>query len=252
MHGAFKAVDQQGAHQIGVTNLDTTWDPAEIEMGMTFFGRTPGGRRRVFRQWLEGWEPSKQGRLNWFTSQMGEWWIDLRFLKEPTEDFAPNATSVSFNWIARADFPFWSSFPSISTKLVWNGSALVDPTVGSTVAPNFLTLSNRGTQENWPTILLQGPAVFKIGDNGGPRTVTMTLTAGQLARITTLPSIRSVTEVNTGADIFKKMAGRFSTPIGGATRHGPNVVHIPITATGATTGVTSAVASLIPLRRWPE
>lgn len=247
MHGAFAHVMQQGAHQDGGDWLDTTYDKSELDMTLSFLGATPAGRRRVFREFLAGWEPKKQGRLCWFTSQLGEWWLPLRYFQEPRDVIAMgDRPSLTMAWAAQADFPFWTSFDSVSPRmLAITPTTLADPTgVG---APNFLPQWNRGDQDGWPRYLLQGPGVFTIGDNGGPRRITLPLSAGQVARITTLPMRRTVTELNTNTNLYPKLTGRFSTPVPAG-----QVVQVPVTVTGAQVGVTSAMASLTPWRRWPE
>lgn len=247
LHGPMKHIDQQGAHQDGATWLDAVYDVAEIDMTISVFGKDQVGRRRQFRRWLNSWEPKKTGRLWWFTADAGHWWMDLRLLQEPRDVLkGGDAASQQFAWSGRGDFPFWVSFDSMSTKLVAsNATTLADP--DGKAAPNFLQLWNRGDQDGWSVILLQGPGDFTMGDNGGPRRITLQLNAGELARINTLPNQRTVTEVNTGANIYPRLSGRFSTPIAAGAS-----VRIPITVTGATPGVTSAVASLTPWRRWPE
>lgn len=247
LHAPMKHIDQQGAHQDGVTWLDTTYDALELDMTISVFGRDGIGRRRVMRRWVAGWEPKKTGRLWWFTGDMGHWWLDLRLLQEPRDTIkAADTPSQQYAWAARADFPFWASYDSISTKLVAsNATTLADP--AGKAPSNFLQVSNRGDQDGWPVHLFQGPGIFKIGDNGGSRVITLQLNVGELARITTLPNKRTVVEVNTGANIYPRLQGRFSTPVAaGAT------VRIPITVTGATVGVTSALSTLTPWRRWPE
>jgi hypothetical protein len=247
LHAPFKHVDQQGAHQDGVTWLDTPYDALELDMTVSVFGRSARERRNIYRQWLAGWEPKKLGRMWWYTSDLGHWWLDMRLLQEPRDVIkAGDALSVQYAWAARSDFSFWKSFDSISTKLVaMNATTLGDP---AEVAPsNFLQIWNRGDQDGWPIILLQGPGDFEMGDNGGSRRISLHLNAGELARINTLPNQRTVTEVNTGANIYPRLSGRFSTPVSAGA-----VVRIPITVTGATVGVTSALSSLTPWRRWPE
>lgn len=247
LHAPLKHIDQQGAHQIGVDYLATTYDASEIDMTVTIRGADAAGRRRVYRRWLAGWEPSKTGRLTWFTTQTGEWWLHLRFMQEPRDTLtAGDMPSMKMLWSGRADFPFWQSYDSISARLVASSATYLADPAGS-APPNVLRLHNRGDQEGWPRHLLQGPGVFKIGDNGGPRVITVPLQAGELARITTLPMRRTVTELNTGANIYPRLAGRFSTPISAGAS-----VRIPVTVTGAVAGVTSAISSLTPWRRWPE
>ena len=239
LHGPFTHLDQQGAHQDGVDWLDTVYDKAEIDMTLTFQGATAAGRRRVFRQFLAGWDPKRTGRLVWFTQELGEWWITLRMLSEPRDVLkAGDSPSVTMKWAARADLPFWSSFDSVSPKWVAAGGS------GST----FLPLWNRGDQDGWPRYLAQGPGTFTFGDNGvGTRTISITLPRGQTALIPSLPNKNRITDVASGAYIFPLLRNRFATPIPAGA-----AVHVPVTVTGATAGVTSVLASLTPYRRWPE
>ncbi len=247
MHAPLKHITQQGAHQIGDTWLDTTYDAAEIDLNVLVFAQDARTRRAVYREWLASWEPRQLGKLVWFTADLGEWWIGARLMQEPRDVIkAGDAASIPLSWSARADFPFWSSYDSISTKLVASSATvLADP--AGVAPPGFLQVWNRGDQPGWPRHVLQGPGVFTIGDNGGARRITLPLSAGETARITTIPNRRTVVELNTGANIYPRLVGRFSTPVPAG-----QVVRIPITVTGATVGVTSAISTLTPWRRWPE
>ncbi len=73
------------------------------------------------------------------------------------------------------------------------------------------------------------------------------LKVGQIALITTLPSIRAVTDLN-GNNLYPLMQGRFDNPIPAS----PTGIHIPCTVTGATANLTQINASLTPLWKWPE
>lgn len=252
----FKHLDQAGAHQIGVTRLDTTWDAAEVEMTLKFIGRTPGAARRVFRNWLTGWDPRGEIQMAWFTSQLGNWWINMRHLETMSDDMpAGNHLSFEMNWAARADFPWFRSFDSRSPVMTADGSGnLVDPikaTQPHLAAPtNFQRVTNWGDQPAFPTHLLQGPGTFTIGDNGGSGTVTIPVRAGQLVHVTTDPAVQTVTEINTGANLYPLIKGRFSRPV--PARPGGYEIRIPISVTGSQPGITSALTRLTPLRRWPQ
>ncbi|MFM9261876.1 hypothetical protein ACKAMS_24885 [Rhodococcus sp. 5A-K4] len=234
----FTHIDQQGAHQDGVDYLDTAFDKAMIDMKISVQASDPKGYRRTFRQWLAGWDPHKQGKLSWYTQECGEWWIKLRAAQDVSDSLSAGAVSAAeFNWSARADFPFWSSFDSTSKTFI--ASASTDQ--------GFLSLWNRGTEDGWPRYILQGPGIFTFGDNGGPRVLKMTLLAGQKVLMTSLPNRRTVRELNTNTNLYPNLVGRFSTPV-----HAGKEVHVPVTITGATPGVSSIAAALTPLRRWPE
>lgn len=252
----FKHIDQASAHQVGVTRLDTTWDAAEFEMTLTFRGASRGGVRRVFRNWLAGWDPRGTCTMAWFTSQLGNWWIDLRQL-EVMGDKIPAGALESFQMTfnARADFPWFRSFDSRSPVMTADsGGDLVDPiraTQPVLAAPtNFARVTNWGDQPGFPTHLLQGPGTFNLGDNAGTGTVRIPVQAGQLVRVVTDPPVQTVVEVNTGADIYPLITGRFSQAV--PARPGGYEIRIPISVTGSTQGVTSVLTRLTPLRRWPQ
>ncbi|MFI5542099.1 hypothetical protein ACIA5H_37665, partial [Nocardia sp. NPDC051900] len=99
LHAPFKHVDQQGAHEDGVTWLDSTYDALELDMTISVFGRDAVGRRRVFRKWLAGWEPKKTGKLVWFTPDLGHWWLTARYMQEPRDVIqAGDAASLTLKW----------------------------------------------------------------------------------------------------------------------------------------------------------
>lgn len=252
----FKHIDQASAHQVGVTHQDTTWDAAEIEMGLTFRSGTRGGARTVFRRWLAGWNPDKTVRMAWYTSQLGNWWLDMRQLETMSDKIPTGAqTSFQMRWNARADFPWWRSDDSRSPVMTADSSGnLVDPIKAThplLAAPtNFMRVTNWGDQTAFPTHLLQGPGVFKLGDNGGTGTVTIPVQAGQLVYVTTDPAVQTVTEINTGANLYPLITGRFSQGVPPAP--GGYEIRIPISVTGSMPGVTSALTRLTPLRRWPQ
>ncbi|MEU6580672.1 hypothetical protein [Nocardia sp. NPDC046763] len=252
----FKHLDQAGAHQVGVTHLDVVWDATEFEMLITFRSPTRGGVRKVFREWLMGWDPRRTCQMAWFTPQLGNWWIDVRQLEVISDKVPPGAMeSFQMSFHARADFPWFRSFDSRSPVMTADSSGnLVDPikaTQPHVAAPtNFQRVTNWGDQPAFPVHLLQGPGTFTLGDNGGPGTVTIPVKAGQLVHVTTDPAVQTVTEINTGANLYPLIKGRFSQPVPAAP--GGYEIRIPISVTGSQSGVTSALTKLTPLRRWPQ
>ena len=247
--GPFKHLDQQGARQDGVDWLAAYFDPAEIDMKISVEGYTNSDRRRVYRSWLNGWTPFAQGRLSWFTVDLGEWWMMLRQLNTLTSDIpGGHLRTWELDWQARADLPFWQSFPSTSSLRASSATKLVDPT-GINPA-NYCPLFNRGDVAGWPESLAQGPGTFTFGDNGSltsQRQISIKLKAGEVILLKTLPRIRSATEINSNADVYPRLKNRFSQPIEAGA-----AVHVPVAVTGATAGITSVKAKLTPFRRWPE
>ncbi|QIS06753.1 hypothetical protein F5X71_34580 [Nocardia brasiliensis] len=247
--GGFKHLDQQSARQDGVTWEDTVWEAAEIDIGITISGRSARAYRITAHNWINSWDTRTQGRLCFYSRQYGEWWTDLRLLKQPGEVFKNSPASMTmqdFTWAARADLPFWTSFDSVSALVANSPTNLADPKgVG---APNFLPLWNRGDQDGWARFVLRGPGTFTFGDGVSNNTVAFgPVPAGVQVLVTTLPRLRAITEINTGVNMYELLTGRFTTPIPRG-----RAVHIPCKVTGAVAAQTKVIASLTPYRRWPE
>lgn len=255
--GPFKMLDQQSARQDGTDWKDAVWDPAEIDMTVTIFGRNPNSYRRAQKAWMDSWDPKQQGRLVWFSRLSGERWLSLRLLKEPADQLkaAPGFQTIQdFTWSARADIPFWKAPDSTSTLVASNATTLTNPAGG---AKNFLPLWNRGDQDSWPRYLISGPGTFTIGDGTtSSKVVFGPITAAQQVLITTLPRIRSIIELTTSTNLFPLLKGRFGAPIPASADSripvAQRTVHVPVTVTGATTNVTRITASCTPYWKWPE
>jgi hypothetical protein len=253
----FKHLDQQSARQDGVDWKDTVWEPAEIDFTVTVFGQSPNGFRRAQKAWFDSWDPKLQGRMVWFSRLSGERWTDLRLLKEPSDQLKNTPAMIGsqdYTWSARADHPFWTGADSTS-KLVASNSTTLGLVGGG--ANNFLPLWNRGDQDSWPRFLVVGPGTFTIGDGTTTAKVIFgPLTAGQQVLITTLPRIRSIIELTTSTNLFPLLHGRFGNPIPATVDSripvSQRTIHIPVTVTGATTGVTSITGSCTPYWKWPE
>ncbi len=245
----FKMIDQQSARQDGATWLDTVWEPLELDFSIHVFGLTPSGYRAQQAGWMGSWDPKLTGKLVWFTKSSGERWLRLRLLKEPSDQIklTPAMQGVqTFTWAARADIPFWQSFDSVSSLVASNSTTLANPAGGPS---NFLPLWNRGDQGAWPRYIIQGPlTTITIGDGlTSGQVVFGPLTAGQTALITTMPSVRTVSDLN-GNNLYPLMQGRFDNSIPASDTG----IHIPCTVTGATANVTQINAALTPLWKWPE
>ncbi|MFF0498529.1 hypothetical protein ACFYU5_19140 [Nocardia aobensis] len=244
-----KHLTKQGARQDGDDWVDALWDAMEIELDIDITGTDPASFRRSARGWLNSWDTKRTGRLSWWTSQSGEWWTDCRLGKEvsdPLKNAPAMMNHLPLNWIARSDSGLWQSFDSTSEQMATDATTLADP---NNITPaGFLPQWNRGDQDGWPRYLVQGPGTFTIGNNGGVGSVTFgPLTLGQQALITTLPNRRSITDLQTGVNLYSKLSGRFSTSVAPGA-----AVHVPVSVTGAQAGVTSIQAALTPYRKWPE
>ncbi|MDG3013543.1 hypothetical protein [Speluncibacter jeojiensis] len=252
--GQFKILDQQGARQDGADFEDAVWDPLEIDYTFLVGGMDPRTFRNTARGFIASWDPKQLGRLVWFSSQLGEWWLPQRLLKGPTDTLkkAPAMmTSATLSMAGRADYPFWTSFDSTSRQVATGPSTLADPL--GIAPPGWLPLSNRGDQTGWSRFILQGPGIFGVGDADSGNTVTIgPVPAGVQLLVTTLRRRRGIVEMNTNTNMYPLMSGSFATGIAPATPAGPTQVNIPVSVTGAVAGQTQILASLTPYRKWPE
>lgn len=242
-----KPIESQGARQDGADWDDTVYDPLEIDFTVDIYGHTPTSFGLLHQFWFDAWSMLRSGgRIVWFTTTTGEWWINVRQGKEVSDEltFDPRpAGSASYQWVARTEgLPFWQSFDSTCEVL---------PT--SATFSGFARLLNRGNLPAWPRYLLQGPFTkVTIGDAQSSGVVTFgPLAANQVVLITTMPRKRSVVELTSSTNLYPLLSGRFSTPINPVGTK-PIWTSIPVSFTGATPGVTKCVAAVTPLRTYPE
>lgn len=215
----FTLLDEQGARQDGITNLDTVFDPAVIKLTLEASGLTHSSFRRVLRTWISVWNPPNVVTLNAFTPELGQWWMPVR-QKGPIPDGLKQDPSLhrrmEFEWTCRGDNAFWQGVDSIST---FPGGTYPSAPQSLTngAASGFCPLTNLGTRPAWPRFLVYGPGTFTLGNGAnvyavgqsaasgtapgivGTGSVPVTfgpLKDGQIALITTLPRLRSVVDVS--------------------------------------------------------
>ena len=219
MNPPFTLLDEQGARQDGITNLDTIFDPAVIKMTLEASGCTPEGLRRAMRIWLSSWQPPNVGTLNVFTQQLGEWWMPVRQKGPVADNFQQDPSlhrRLVFQWQARGDGAFWQGVDSVSQ---FPGGAYPGAPQSLTdgAATGFCPLTNLGVRPAFPRFLCYGPGTFTLGNGAnvyatgassasgyapGVLSTASTpvtfgpLDAGQIALIVTLPRLRSVTDVS--------------------------------------------------------
>lgn len=194
-------LDEQGARQDGVTNLDTVFDPAIIKMTLEASGQTYSSFRNTVRTWLSSWNPPNVGTLSVFTQQLGQWWMPVRQSKSVSDKLSQEPTlhrRMVFSWECRGDNSFWQGPDSVSTFQSNQGSG-------------WCPLTNFGTRPGWPRFLCiagnQGGVTFTIGNgavptaqgtisNSGSPITFGPLEAGQVAAIYTNPRLRSVVDLS--------------------------------------------------------
>lgn len=105
-------IDQKGATEDGVTNIDTLYDPAEVEAVLDFIGRDPKSLRRVVRDVIGSIDAKKQSELSWLTHELGYWWSPVRWFKGAPPDPLrnPQVHRQQLSLRLRADSGFWRSY----------------------------------------------------------------------------------------------------------------------------------------------
>lgn len=205
----FDLLDEQGARQDGITNLDTVFKPCYIGMKLQASGATQHSFRRVLRTWLSDWQPPNVGTLNVTTRELGQWWMPVRQAKPIEDDLTAEPALhqlLDFTWACRGDNAFWQGIDSTSTVPggLYPGAA---QSLTDGAATGFCPLTNFGTRPAWPRFLVYGPGTFTLG-NGSIVTTQGTISAagspitfgpleaGQIVLITTLPRLRSVVDLS--------------------------------------------------------
>ncbi|MEZ0366815.1 hypothetical protein ACAG26_24380 [Mycobacterium sp. pUA109] len=197
----FDLLDEQGARQDGVTNLDTVFDPAIIKLTLEASGVTPQSMRRAIRIWISSWNPPNVGTLSVFTQELGQWWMPVRQHKPIPDKLTQDPSlhrRLRFEWECRGDNSFWQGVDSLSTFEL--------PT-GATSGNGWCPLTNLGTRPAWPRFLVYGPGTFTLGNgavptaqgtvsNSGSPITFGPLKAGQIAMIYTEPRLRSVVDLS--------------------------------------------------------
>lgn len=215
----FDLLDEQGARQDGITNLDTVFGPAVVKMSLEASGWTPASLRRAIRTWLSSWNPPNVGTLSVFTPELGQWWMPVRQHKRIPDALKQDPSlhrRFSFDWECRGDNAFWQGVDSVSQFPggVYSGAPQA---LTSGAASGFVGLTNLGTRPAWPRFLCYGPGTFTLGNGANvyargasdasgyaPGVLSNLSTpitfgplkAGQIALIITEPRLRSVVDVS--------------------------------------------------------
>lgn len=109
-------IDQKGATQDGVTNVDTLYDPIEIEAKLVCRGRNARTTRKVVSDLIASLDAKQQSELSWYTQDLGRWWADVRWFKgaptDPLRGAQQRRQEVSLR--LRADNGFWRSDDDVS------------------------------------------------------------------------------------------------------------------------------------------
>lgn len=278
---SIKILTQQGAMQDGDTFMGAVYDPAEITIDMEIFAESPASYRDITRRLMAGLDPKYPGKLNWFTPELGDWWLPARLGKEVAATWKTSPATVGHSTIAvpfHIDQAFFQSYDSVSAPVGQSGG--------------FVTLTNLGDQDVWPRYLVYGPGTFTFADPGGSVTFGP-IEAGQIVLLTTKPGVRGVLDLTPNqpttaqmsywqtwleniidlatnnnvppllqtfeswfgivppqGNLYSLLNGRFSTSVP-AQSTTPTTWSIPVTVTGGT-AQTQVIGALTPYRKWPE
>lgn len=109
-------IDQKGATQDGVTNIDALYDPIEVEAKLVCRGRNARHTRKVVSDLIASIDAKQQSELSWYTQELGRWWANIRWFKgaptDPLRGAQQRRQEVSLR--LRADDAFWRSDDDVS------------------------------------------------------------------------------------------------------------------------------------------
>ncbi len=105
----WKHIDQKGASEDGVTQVDALYEPIEAELSVEIRGRDAVHTRAVDRALLGSIDAKDQSNLHFHTPDAGHWWAPIRWFKgAPTEQVRnPNEHRVLRTLRLRADSGLW-------------------------------------------------------------------------------------------------------------------------------------------------
>lgn len=105
-------IDQKGATQDGITQVDSLLDPIEVEMVVECIGRDNKHVRRVFRDLVASLDAIRESELWFFTPELGYWWAPIRWYKgAPKAPLAnPQIRRQRIPLRLRADDGCWRTF----------------------------------------------------------------------------------------------------------------------------------------------
>lgn len=120
-------IDQKGATEDGVTQVDALYDPIEAELTVECIGRDSRHCGRVYRDLIASIDAKRRSKLNFFTHDIGHWWAPIRWYKGAPQDPLANQqrTRQRATLRLRADSGFWQTYPDTAAfDFVYDGLSL--------------------------------------------------------------------------------------------------------------------------------
>lgn len=148
----WKFIDQQGASEDGVTNLDAVNEPVDVELKVRVRARNAKYLRKVVRHLYGSLDTKLCSELSFFTPELGRWWAPVRWAKPQIEGYGlgGHRRSVTLTLMLRADNGFWRSLDDVADFRFSYESML------ETFPIDYVEERNCGP--NWPIYFFPGAA----------------------------------------------------------------------------------------------
>jgi len=111
----WKFIDQQGANDDGVTNLDSVTEPAIVEIPVRIVARDGKHLRDVVDRLFGSIDKARTSQLSWFTFERGFWWADVRWADKPPGglNLGGQRRSLETTLILRSDRGAWRTYDDV-------------------------------------------------------------------------------------------------------------------------------------------
>lgn len=167
----WKHIDQKGATEDGITNLDSLIDPIEPQLDLVCRGRDGRHVQRVHRTFMGAIDAKQQSTLNFLSLDEGHWWGKVRWFqggqKDPVMGGQNRKQELSLR--LRVDDGFWRSYDDTdSFKFTYD--SMVD-------AFTFTDTDDLGA--NWPLFYYEGAGAGHPAANGSQATWVESGTVGR-------------------------------------------------------------------------
>jgi hypothetical protein len=113
----WRHIDQKGATQDGVTQVDALYEPTEVNLKVLCRGRDGQHTQRVVRDFYASLDAKQESTLNFITHDMGHWWAPVRWFKGGQTDPVKGGQSTvqPLSVRLRADSAFWQTYPDTAS-----------------------------------------------------------------------------------------------------------------------------------------
>ncbi|AXQ61752.1 minor tail protein [Mycobacterium phage PHappiness] len=147
----WKHIDQKGATEDGITNIDALYDPIEVEVGVECRGRSPKWTRRVYRDLVASIDAKQESTLNFLTHDMGHWWAPVRWFQGAPQAPLEIGKRQRESLRLRADSGFWRTY-DYTASFQFEYESMTDTF-------NYDTTGSQDLGADWP--------LYYEGDGGG-------------------------------------------------------------------------------------